>query len=742
MVLSGVKLFANPGTLELPLANIYRHDAQPLYQLLDRASAGSGATVLIPDLQRPYVWTPNQVTLLVDSLIRGWPFGTLLLWKVNADQFQGIPNRPFWMVVDRTNDAASGAVVSQMNPPAEYHMVLDGQQRLQSLLLAVGGDSWGFKLEDRDWNEEIKNQRPRGRQSKYPHWSMATLCFDLDAFLKEYQNTGCRFSDIDFRKVLLWAVTDPNGLSTFRKPDNYELPLIKVDAAVNGGRCIRLSRLWKEAQPNNLLKEAQFRNIVKPLLEQHGVEAQKIDALLQPMGELMTTLRDVKMFNVDYLELQPFNDAIWSRASYNDAIVSIFTRLNTAGRTLTREEITFAWLKVGWDSNKTGGQTAGQCFLKLQTEIASLGIDLAMDELVGATSFLWSVFRNGKLLDNSDLLNGEVIRPMASDLANRWTEVSAAITGGVSAIRRRGFEYGNAKHFYSLYALAIPCAWLYIAEQWKKEHNLGVLEGDEFEKKLTASLETHLDRWIICSQWAGRWAHGSETNVANYVKALHQLFDDVIAIPTSTAVHQNLDDHFGKIVEELSTDAANYIATAFPSVRRDRVSTYRNFLWIWHRLEESRWKMSQVHLRIGKPAAEWDVDHTVAFSLWEDRISTGMPTGITDRDEATALVNRIGNCVLLEKNFNISKSKEPIESFLNKVHEFKSGQLAVKDWSIALAVPTEMLNPTGHNVDAIRAAIDMRDKAVRDELAEFARGKKTRTDLTDQKPPVPVAATV
>jgi hypothetical protein len=45
-----------------------------------------------------------------------------------------------------------------MNPPAEYHMVLDGQQRLQSLLLAAGGDIWGF--EDRDWNEEIKNQRP------------------------------------------------------------------------------------------------------------------------------------------------------------------------------------------------------------------------------------------------------------------------------------------------------------------------------------------------------------------------------------------------------------------------------------------------------------------------------------------------------------------------------------------------------------------------------------------------------
>ena len=418
-----------------PTANIYHHYAQPLHQLLEKASASTGATVLIPDLQRPYVWTPNQVTLLIDSLIRGWPFGTLLLWKVDSDQFQGIPCRCFWNVVDRTNDATESAV-TQMNPPAEYHMVLDGQQRLQSLLLAVGGDSWGFKLEDRDWNVEIKDKRPRGRQSKYAHWSMATLCFDLDGFLKQYAETGRRFSDIDFRKVLSWAITDPaKGLSPFPKPENYELPLVKAYSPENGGRYVRFARLWKAAQPTHALKEAQFQSIVRPVLEQHGVNAGKIDALLQPMGELMTTLRDVKMYDVNYLELQPFNEAIWTRASYNDAIVNIFTRLNTAGRSLTREEITLAWLKVGWESASTLGESAGQCFTTLRDEFGNRGLEIAMDELVAVCSFIWSVFRNGRLLDNSDLLNGEVIRPMASDLSKRWAQVRTALLEGVLAIR-------------------------------------------------------------------------------------------------------------------------------------------------------------------------------------------------------------------------------------------------------------------------------------------------------------------
>jgi hypothetical protein len=466
------------------LANIYRQDAQPLHELLERASTSSGATVLIPDLQRPYVWTPNQVTLLVDSLIRGWPFGTLLLWKVNSEDFKGIPSRCFWTVIDRTGDQADTAV-AQMNPPAEYHMVLDGQQRVQSLLLAMGGDAWGFKLEDRDWNEELTGERPHGRQPKFAHWSMATLCFDLEAFLQEYDANGQSFLAVDFRKVLVWAITDPqSGLSSFPKPLNYENPVVRACLTENCGRYIRLSRLWREAQPNPGLKEGQFRNLIKPVLEQHGTSQSTITALLPAMGELMTTLRDVKMSDINYLELQPFDENTWTRASYNDAIVSIFTRLNTAGRTLTREEITLAWLKVGWDSTHTSGKTGGQCFTELQGELDQAGLKLEMDELVRTCSLIWSVLNTGKLLSNSDLLEGDVIGPMASDLSHRWTEVCNALLTVALAIGEHGLEYGAGKHFSSLYALAIPCAWRYIADIWLMDHKLGVIEGDSFQKKL------------------------------------------------------------------------------------------------------------------------------------------------------------------------------------------------------------------------------------------------------------------
>ena len=279
------------------MANIYEEKTEGLHLLLNRAA--DDATVLIPDLQRPYVWTPNQVTLLVDSLIRGWPFGTLLIWNVGQSRLQDIPHREFWRVVERTNNGA-GNIVLPMNPPASYHMVLDGQQRVQSLLLALEGDAWGFKLEDRDWAEELQGRRPRGRRGKYAHWSKASLCFDLDQFLVEYA-AGGNLLAVDFRNVLQWVITDPaNGQSPWPKPNNYEEPLQRSFAPLNQGRFIRLSRLWDAATSNPNIKEAQFRQILSELFAVEGVPVKKSEKLLAPMGELMTTLRDIRLSKIAY----------------------------------------------------------------------------------------------------------------------------------------------------------------------------------------------------------------------------------------------------------------------------------------------------------------------------------------------------------------------------------------------------------------------------------------------------------
>ena len=123
------RMYTVPKIEEVRMSIKYDSRREPLAEIIKKATVN--ATYVIPDLQRPYVWSPRQVTMLIDSLFRSWPFGSLLLWEVRPDCFlenEGIPHRPFWQVIDRTG-SDQGATASELGQPATYQMVLDGQQR-------------------------------------------------------------------------------------------------------------------------------------------------------------------------------------------------------------------------------------------------------------------------------------------------------------------------------------------------------------------------------------------------------------------------------------------------------------------------------------------------------------------------------------------------------------------------------------------------------------------------------------
>ena len=40
---------------------------------------------LLPAIQREFVWSPEQIIKLFDSLMRDYPIGSFLLWKVNEE---------------------------------------------------------------------------------------------------------------------------------------------------------------------------------------------------------------------------------------------------------------------------------------------------------------------------------------------------------------------------------------------------------------------------------------------------------------------------------------------------------------------------------------------------------------------------------------------------------------------------------------------------------------------------------
>src|SRR3546814_800387 len=42
-------------------------------------------TYVLPAIQREFVWQPEQICRLFDSLMQGYPFGAFLFWKVEPE---------------------------------------------------------------------------------------------------------------------------------------------------------------------------------------------------------------------------------------------------------------------------------------------------------------------------------------------------------------------------------------------------------------------------------------------------------------------------------------------------------------------------------------------------------------------------------------------------------------------------------------------------------------------------------
>lgn len=91
---------------------------------------------VIPVIQRDFVWQPQQVERLFDSLMRDYPIGTFLFWEVPTSTLQEYPFFAFAKDIVR-NTAHPERI--EAAPKNTVTAVLDGQQRLTSFLLATRG---------------------------------------------------------------------------------------------------------------------------------------------------------------------------------------------------------------------------------------------------------------------------------------------------------------------------------------------------------------------------------------------------------------------------------------------------------------------------------------------------------------------------------------------------------------------------------------------------------------------------
>lgn len=106
---------------------------------------------VLPSIQREYVWKPDQIEMLFDSLMRDYPIGTFLFWEVKGS---GLLNYNFYeFLKDYREDKDVHNDKIDLRGSNGVIAVLDGQQRLTSLYIGLKG-SYAYRLKHHRRNNE------------------------------------------------------------------------------------------------------------------------------------------------------------------------------------------------------------------------------------------------------------------------------------------------------------------------------------------------------------------------------------------------------------------------------------------------------------------------------------------------------------------------------------------------------------------------------------------------------------
>ncbi len=168
--------------------------------------------IVIPEFQREYVWRKSKAPKLIDSLYRGFPISSLLLWQ-SAEQVRARRNNP---------RPTRGSSMSWL---------IDGQQRVITLARTMSGDD-GIEVVFHPDHDEFRLANAATRKDRSNWLRIADLWDDtLYRSLRRNLDVG-RYADkreARFEKVR--AILD------------YEVPLVKMcehsfDDAVNAFRRI------------------------------------------------------------------------------------------------------------------------------------------------------------------------------------------------------------------------------------------------------------------------------------------------------------------------------------------------------------------------------------------------------------------------------------------------------------------------------------------------------------------------
>lgn len=261
----------------------------PIGTLVDMYKRGE---LRLPEIQRHYVWRATRVRDLLDSLYRGYPSGSILMWETD----EPVPTREF-------------AIAQDTNAFAGRKLLLDGQQRLTSLTAVLNGDSVTVRGRKKPIEILFNLEHPDGP----PNYD-SEVASDEESLVTPDDELNDEQEDSD---------------------DNEQTVLEKLKY-----RTFVVSSKSLASQPQWVSVSEVFRNTNDgEILEKAGIESFK-DPRYQKYSDRLKKLRAVK----DY----QYVVHVLERAMSYEEVTEIFVRVNSLGAKLKSSDLALAQISSRW----------------------------------------------------------------------------------------------------------------------------------------------------------------------------------------------------------------------------------------------------------------------------------------------------------------------------------------------------------------------------------------------------------
>lgn len=108
--------------------------------------------LLLPAIQRKFIWSHEQIEMLFDSIMQGYPINSMMFWKITDENIK--KDYKFYEFLKNYKQRfAEDNDEYEVNE--DFEAVIDGQQRLSSLYIGLKG-TYAYKLPRKWWEDSEK----------------------------------------------------------------------------------------------------------------------------------------------------------------------------------------------------------------------------------------------------------------------------------------------------------------------------------------------------------------------------------------------------------------------------------------------------------------------------------------------------------------------------------------------------------------------------------------------------------